>query len=193
LIVASDQIVADAFMGLTAKQCQVLDLLIQHKTSKEISRMLGISPHTVDQRIMLARAKLHAGTRSEVAQAYRLLRDGQGKTSDPDVYDQSIYGSPDIAVIAKTRHDEWREGSDETLSGFRPAEPDRMGTVPQQMAQFLPGDPARSFYHVLPEAFDGRVGTLMRLGAIAMITVCLTLVILGGLAMYSELSHMLDG
>lgn len=33
----------------------------------------------------------------------------------------------------------------------------------------------------------------MRLGAIAMITVFLTLIILGGLAIYSELSHMLDG
>ena len=34
--------------GLTAKQREVLDLLIEHKTSKEIARELGISPHTVD-------------------------------------------------------------------------------------------------------------------------------------------------
>jgi hypothetical protein len=61
------------------------------------------------------------------------------------------------------------------------------------MADVQPVDPSRSYYHVLPEAFDGRAGTLLRLGAIAMITVFLTLIILGGLAIYSELSHMLDG
>jgi len=155
--------------------------------------MLGISPHTVDQRIMLARAKLHVATRNEVAQAYRLLLAEQGKTFDSDIYHRSIYGSPDIAVNVETRQDEWREAADTALSGFRPAEPEGLGTVPHQMAQFLPGEPSRSYYHVLPEAFDGRIGTLMRLGAIAMITVFLTLIILGGLAIYSELSHMLDG
>jgi len=193
LIRAADQIDVDPLMGLTAKQCQVLDLLIQHKTSKEISRTLGISPHTVDQRIMLARAKLQVATRSEVAQAYRLLLAERGRTSDPVIYDRSIYGSPDIAAAAETRHDEWREGHDRPLSGLRPAEPDRVETAPQQMAQSLPADQSRGFYHVLPAAFDGRVGTLMRLGAIAMIAVFLTLIILGGLAIYSELSHMLDG
>lgn len=39
---------ADLLDQLTAKQREVLDLLIEHKTSKEISRQLGISPHTVD-------------------------------------------------------------------------------------------------------------------------------------------------
>lgn len=66
---SSEQTRPDRLLGLTAKQCEVLDLLIEHQTSKEISRKLGISPHTVDQRIMLARAKLNVGTRSEVAQA----------------------------------------------------------------------------------------------------------------------------
>jgi hypothetical protein len=51
----------------------VLDLLIEHKTSKEIARELGISPHTVDQRIQFAKEKLGANSRSEVAQLYRQL------------------------------------------------------------------------------------------------------------------------
>src|SRR6187399_2210258 len=59
--------------GLTAKQRQVLDLLIEHKTSKEIARQLGISPHTVDQRIQFAKEKLGAGSRNEAAAAYRQL------------------------------------------------------------------------------------------------------------------------
>ncbi len=60
------------------------------------------------------------------------------------------------------------------------------------MARPVPDASTQEYYHVLPEAFDGRIGTLLRLGAIATITVFLTLVILGGLAIYSELSLMLD-
>lgn len=45
-----------------------LKLVLQHATSKEIARQLGISPHTVDQRIKGAMAKLGARTRVEAAQ-----------------------------------------------------------------------------------------------------------------------------
>ena len=183
----------DPFQGLTAKQCQVLDLLIEHKTSKQISRMLGISPHTVDQRIMLARAKLNVATRSEVAQVYRRLLSEQHQSPYPELYHQSIYGSSDIAELAETRHDGWREDAGTASSGACTVTIERTGAAPRQMADVQPVDPSRSYYHVLPEAFDGRAGTLLRLGAIAMITVFLTLIILGGLAIYSELSHMLDG
>jgi len=193
LISSSDRLVADPFQGLTAKQCEVLDLLIEHKTSKEISRMLGISPHTVDQRIMLARAKLQVATRNEVAQAYRRLLAETGQLSHQTICHRSIYELSDVAVRDETRHDSQREAADGAASGDIAAKPAATGTVPLALAQIPPGDPTRSYYHVLPEAFDGRVGTLLRLGAIAMITVFLTLIILGGLAIYSELSHMLDG
>ena len=62
-----------ALSGLTEKQRQVLDLLIDHKTSKEIARELRISPHTVDQRIQFAKDKLGARSRSDVAVIYRRL------------------------------------------------------------------------------------------------------------------------
>jgi DNA-binding CsgD family transcriptional regulator len=203
LIRSSDQFAVDPFQGLTAKQCEVLDLLIEHKTSKEISRMLGISPHTVDQRIMLARAKLHVATRNEVAQAYRRLLAGTGSAAAPATYQRSIYGSSRVADPEESRHDVWREDADTATSvdlpvhgqvvGVQQVGIQQVGTMPHKPAGFQPGEPSGSYYHVLPEAFDGRVGTLMRLGAIAMITVFLNLVILGGLAIYSELSHMLDG
>jgi DNA-binding CsgD family transcriptional regulator len=186
----------DPLRGLTAKQCEVLDLLIQHKTSKEISRLLGISPHTVDQRIMLARAKLQVASRNEVAQAYRRLRDERGGISDPDIYDRSVYGSPDVAESPEISHNDHREGAAVAPSTDQETGPDvpaPWDPMPRQMAGVPSGDAARGYYHVLPEAFDGRGGTLLRLGAIAMIAVFFTLVILGGLAMYSELSHMLDG
>jgi len=195
---ASEHSVDDPLRGLTTKQCQVLDLLIQHKTSKEISRMLGISPHTVDQRILLARAKLQAGTRSETAQAYRRLLAEQGKTfgydktSDPDIYQRSIYGSPAMAEPAESAQALDREASDGHVWTGLPAEPDWTGSSPQQRADLLPGDPVQAYYHVLPEAFDGHGGTLLRVGAIVVIAVFMTLMILGGMAIYTELAHMLD-
>lgn len=184
--------VVDPLLGLTAKQCQVLDLLIQHKTSKEISRSLGISPHTVDQRIMLARAKLQVTSRSEVAQAYRRLLVERGDTSGPDIYDHSIYGFSDVARTGSSGHDSSREAADTVVSQVRPAAPAEAEIAPRHKAQLRPDEPASDYYHVLPEAFDGPNGTLLRLGVIAMITVFLTLMILGGLAIYAELSHMLD-
>jgi len=193
LIRSANQIVVDPFQGLTAKQCQVLDLLIEHRTSKEISRMLGISPHTVDQRIMLARAKLHVATRGEVAQAYRRLLAEKHTSPTSELYHRSVYGSPDLAAFEEARHDGRQEESDSAFLGGHRVVTERTGTAPSTMAQSGSGDPSPSYYHVLPEAFYGRVGTLMRLGAIAMITVFLTLIILGGLAIYSELSHLLDG
>ncbi|MEO0032806.1 MAG: hypothetical protein RIS94_2564, partial [Pseudomonadota bacterium] len=48
------------------------------------------------------------------------------------------------------------------------------------------------YHHVLPEVFDGPNGTLLRLGAIALIAVFLILVVMGGLAMFSQLSQMVD-
>lgn len=160
--------------------------------------MLGISPHTVDQRIMLARAKLQVSSRNEVAQAYRRLIELQGKISNSDVYGKSIYGSPDIAHPPEFLHG-FDQEADETAfpdlrqPDTRPASSGRYGPLSQQTAGHPTSDDRSGYYHVLPEAFDGRAGTLLRLGAIAMITVFVTLVILGGLAMYSELSHMLDG
>jgi DNA-binding CsgD family transcriptional regulator len=56
--------------SLTDKQRAVLDLLIQHKSSKEIARTLAISPYTVDQRVGAARLKLRATSRGEVARVY---------------------------------------------------------------------------------------------------------------------------
>jgi len=154
--------------------------------------MLGISPHTVDQRIMLARAKLQAGTRSEVAQAYRRLLAEQGNISVSDIYHRSVYGSPEVAEPEESGQGSQQEAADGHALGARPAEPEGKGSSPRQRVDLRPSDAVQAYYHVLPEAFDGRGGTLLRLGAIAMITVFLTLMILGGLAIYSELAHMLD-
>lgn len=186
----------DALDALTPKQREVLDLLIQHKTSKEISRALGISPHTVDQRIMLARAKLNVATRGEVALQYRRLLEERRKSAPlpdmvltEDIWEKPIYGSSYVADDSSDKHvaEQEDEVPGQTAINRLHQPLHQTGTVATGEAVMVHGD----YHHVLPEMFDGPNGTLVRLGAIAAITVFLILIILGGLAIFSQLSQII--
>ena len=84
--------------SLTPKQLQVLDLVLEHKSSKEIARVLGISPPTVEQRIVAARSKLGASTRGELARAYTQLRASCGdKPGNSLPYEESLYDFSQMA------------------------------------------------------------------------------------------------
>lgn len=66
---------------LTQKQRDVLDLVIEHKSSKEIARALRISPYTVDQRVTAVRQKLKLSSRAEVARVYAQHKAVCGETA----------------------------------------------------------------------------------------------------------------
>ena len=155
---------------LTDKQRQVLDLLIEHKTSKEIARDLDISPHTVDQRIQFAKEKLGAQTRGEAALAYRRL---------VEICERMTYESSDIAQAA--------------LSGDEGGGTQGPFPVPSQRERAHSVSPDESGRRVVPQIFDGRHGTLMRLGAIAAIALFLVLVVLGMLAIAMQLTQLTEG
>ncbi|HYD23271.1 MAG TPA: helix-turn-helix transcriptional regulator [Croceibacterium sp.] len=155
---------------LTAKQREVLDLLIEHKTSKEIARLLRISPHTVDQRIQFAKDKLGARTRNEAAAVYRRLVETYGQVTYEESYIAQRLPAMDNPLgtqgpLPDRSHRE-RTHSDQPL-----------GTVAD--------------YAVVPELFEGRYGTLIRLGAIIAIAVFLVILVLGGLAIFSQLSELM--
>lgn len=197
---------------LTHKQREVLDLLIQHKTSKEISRLLGISHHTVDQRIMLARAKLGVTTRGEVAQAYRKLVE----LYEQPVYEFSHVGFPPLPGAPPLQENTEDEPSDAGLSdaglGAELATELELSGVnqpgiesardaaaqPPTAKGFVQGFASTAgqddigYYRVLPEMFDGPNGTLLRLGFIGGLTVFMILIVLGGLSMFAQLSSLLD-
>ncbi|HET6523576.1 helix-turn-helix transcriptional regulator [Sphingopyxis sp.] len=59
---------------LTERHRACLDLLLDHKTSKQIARELDIAKDTVDQRITAARNILGASDRNEAAIRYRHLK-----------------------------------------------------------------------------------------------------------------------
>lgn len=159
-----------ALGGLTAKQREVLDLLIQHKTSKEIARRLSISPHTVDQRIQFAKEKLGATTRSEAAVTYRRL---------VETYGQVTYDESGIAEVGAPADQAGGPQGPLPVSSLR------------QRFRSRPSHGPEADFQVVPELFDGRHGTLVRLGTIISIAVLLVIVVLGGLAIFNQLSELL--
>lgn len=174
----------DVLTSLTDKQRAVLDLLIEHKTSKEISRILGISRHTVDQRIMLARAKLGVATRGEVAQAYRRLI--AASTGAASIYERSVYDFSDVAPPFHGLQDALQEDRTDWIGG--PAI--HRNSLFRDM--FQSGEAmAEPYHHVLPEMFDGPYGTYIRLGTIAVFAMFLILIVMGGLAMFAQLSQII--
>lgn len=61
-------------LRLTDKQRDVMDLILQWKTSKEIACILGISKSAVEQRSAAPRSVLDAADRNAAAQIYDRLK-----------------------------------------------------------------------------------------------------------------------
>lgn len=182
---SSDSGIAQSILtGLTDKQRAVLDLLIEHKTSKEMSRILGISHHTVDQRIMLARAKLGVATRGEVAQAYRRLVASPAPVAA--VYERTVYDFSDVAPLADALQEPIREDRTDRPQSL-PSRRDALQSAVYRSDEAL----AEPYHHVLPEMFDGPYGTVLRLGTIAAFAMFLILIVMGGLAMFAQLSQII--
>ncbi|WP_067734437.1 helix-turn-helix transcriptional regulator [Novosphingobium naphthalenivorans] len=118
--------------SLTPKQVEVLDLLIMHRTTKEIARELSIAPNTVDQRINAVRDKWGTTNRKDTARRYTELLEQCGKTTcgfsrvDP-LGEDAEEGDRDLPVdpffvlsdaSALHRHQEWFEGADARPAGL---------------------------------------------------------------------------
>lgn len=89
---------------LTDGQRDCLRLVYRHMTSKDIARVLGVSPHTVDMRLRTAMRTLSVGSRIEAAQL--LFQQDAAEGTDafglPDGYQPLIYHTPDVAPDAET-------------------------------------------------------------------------------------------
>jgi len=157
--------------SLTNKQRAVLDLLIQHKSSKEIARTLNISPYTVDQRLAGARQKLGASGRGEVARAYSALL---------SICDEPAYGFPHV-------------DTDELLA-------DCASQAEGPESTYVFAD-AVAMHHAAPweatpgpafglEAYDDRFGKFGRVFAILGLAAVLALTLLAMVSMAKTLSEM---
>lgn len=85
-----------ADFGLTERQRAVMDLVIQHMTSKDVGRLLDISASTVDQHIKAVGIKLGAHNRKSAARAYAALKAIPGKTTP----DSSQVAQPEQLAVA---------------------------------------------------------------------------------------------
>ncbi len=80
---------------LTEGQRDCLRLVYNHMTSKDIARLLNVSPHTVDMRLRTAMKTLGVATRVDAARM--LAIDEHGADVLPEAYQSLIYGSSDMA------------------------------------------------------------------------------------------------
>ncbi len=172
----------DRLASLTQKQRDVLDLLVEFKTSKEISRILNISPHTVDQRVEASKAKLGAASRSELALIYRELLEQAGTSDMPSIRraisERLTYETSQVAETDDAGHLPSRVGP--ALAPLKDPEPSN-NAVPDNIENEI---------RVVPELFDGRWGTLARLVTILAITILICIAFLGGLAIFVQVSHL---
>lgn len=86
--------------ALTDGQRDCLRLVYRHMTSKDIARLLGVSPHTVDMRLRTAMKTLNVPSRIEAARL--LVQEKAGGEVAPDCYQPLIYQAPDVAADAET-------------------------------------------------------------------------------------------
>lgn len=87
--------ILDTLPGLTGKQHEVLGLVAENRTSKEIAWELGISESAVNQRIEGVRARTGSPPRAELARVYRYF---QRQDSSP----AALAAAPDTSVTGVT-------------------------------------------------------------------------------------------
>jgi DNA-binding CsgD family transcriptional regulator len=64
---------AIATLGLTPRECQILDLLASGQSNKELAKILGVSPNTVKTHVASLFAKLEVDRRVKAIEKARFL------------------------------------------------------------------------------------------------------------------------
>ncbi|WP_323982075.1 helix-turn-helix transcriptional regulator [Novosphingobium aureum] len=167
----------DIYEGLTAKQVEVLDLLVAHRTTKEISRELGIAPNTVDQRIAAVRDKWGTSNRKDTARRYAEIRELCGKP---------ICGFSYLDPEAQTA---------ESLGQDLPVDPHFVLSDARPME--LPMGSFQGWFEDTPEplagleAFDRKFGRFGRLGMILVLALLMAMTLATVLAIADVMGRLL--
>jgi DNA-binding CsgD family transcriptional regulator len=116
----SEQRAAERVARLTPGQLDCLRLVDEHLSSKEIAARLGISPHTVDQRIRGALQTLGVERRSQAARLVAQYSDRYQRLIHQSPYIEASRGSSDQggAVGKQIRH-AGRAGEAQSSPGFQ--------------------------------------------------------------------------
>jgi DNA-binding CsgD family transcriptional regulator len=157
---------------LSDGQRECLFLVGQMHNSKEIARLVGKSPHTVDERLKRAVAMLEVGSRFEAARLYldHLYAQGEDSSPNPHHHQSLVYQRTGVQVPYE-RH--------EVMSAFAddPAA-DVGGTheLREAQAAYAAGTPTESYRSfdwasVLDGSQRNRLSANVRVAAIALIAV----------------------
>ncbi|HMO74741.1 MAG TPA: helix-turn-helix transcriptional regulator [Sphingopyxis sp.] len=92
---------------LSAAQIETLRHVFEHKNSKEIARLMDVSPHTVDERVRRSLKKLNVSNRIEAATI--LARNGVFEDVTP--YQPLTYQPGDLAAPSPADEAEAGQGS----------------------------------------------------------------------------------
>lgn len=133
---------------LTQGQIAVLQLVLQLRSSKEIGRELGISHHTVDQRLKRAQSILGVASRYEAARLY--VASSKRLDAQNDVWGDLVYQSSELPIhpfppIAAASPGEWNPAGDG-------GSPELRETQAQYFASDFGKSEKPSWYSVLFEA-----------------------------------------
>ncbi|TSB01597.1 helix-turn-helix transcriptional regulator [Sphingorhabdus contaminans] len=168
---------------LTERQIDVLVRVAQLKSSKQIARELGISHHTVDQRLRTIIEKLGVESRADAARAYVAFL-GRNPLDEKLIYEDTAYQFPhlvDGAILSEQEPSagEWNPAADGT--GQR---------LQEVQAHYFAGDvsapPARSVFSVLLEADRKNRLTVWGRALCILATMFLTLLVMGALVGLAE-------
>lgn len=91
ITLALDEYQMNSVGDLSEKQREVLDLVMDRRTNKEIAKLLGISASAVEQRLQSVRRRLGATSRADLARTYGALREAC-----------QIHTGEQLQVVAKT-------------------------------------------------------------------------------------------
>ncbi len=171
LNVADDHLSAGELLdALTPKERAALDLLVQHHTTKDIARQLGVAPNTVDMRLRNAREKLGATDRYDVARLYRDLLQTCGKTTC------------EFSVMSRSKPAEVAASAELRNARF---------TLRDASSFPLPAPWENSQPKELPEVLDLRFGKVWRIAAIPLGALSIALLALALIAIAEQLGMLI--
>ena len=188
---------ADVLDRLTAKQRECLELVLQHQTSKQIAITLGISPHTVNQRLDSARRTLDAATRLDAAVLYAKLRGTPESFVYPDTssdpYQGLVTQNPFHQTPERAVHDPFvlRHSGVEPLSVRAPVDEPSLHLAEAHPNELLPPWEQGAIFRPFAGPLAGTNETIRRLGLILGLSLLMMAVVIVGLAVGQSLSGML--
>lgn len=172
------------FAGLTEKQRDVLDLLANNRTTKEIAHALGSSESAVNRRIELLRSRLGGVTRHELARRYREAKSSMALAAAVAV-DGGVETAEQKLQLAESGAADDKPGQDDRGPAY--ALQDSL-KIAIEAPWSPPGEP-----RIVPGVLDGDNAALTRGAAIAIILAGIVASLVLALAAVQAITDALGG